>query len=354
MRKKRFIAYLLCVAMLMFCVACGKKDTPATETPTEAAQPGNQQQDPGNQPPADTGTPAPADPIDDALKNDAPEHYDFAVEVSINPDFLLFVTGQEVVGYKALNEDAKKIEDRCVIIGRPIDGAVDDIVRFSEQDGYLKDGGTVNMTIVSANCPKAQADEAIQRAEETIQRVTEDIGIQVAAEVHVEQNIEFAPEPDNPPGPDPNDPNQPGPDPNDPNGQPGPDPNDPNGQPEPDPNDPNNPDPNDPGNETHEPRKPDEGCSVCQGTGVCERCDGTGVVECIRCGGTGQLERTCWKCNGTKVDENGNTCAECGGVGSHGTDTCEDCHGAGQCECEQCHGTKQCPACGGTGKKPDD
>ena len=32
MRKKRFIAYLLCVAMLMFCVACGKKDAPATET----------------------------------------------------------------------------------------------------------------------------------------------------------------------------------------------------------------------------------------------------------------------------------------------------------------------------------
>jgi hypothetical protein len=338
MRKKRFIAYLLCVAMLMFCVACGKKDTPATESPTETAQPGNQQQDPGNQPPADTGTPVPADPIDDALKNDAPEHYDFAVEVSINPDFLLFVTGQEVVGYKALNEDAKKIEDRCVIIGRPIDGAVDDIVRFSEQDGYLKDGGTVNMTIVSANCPKAQADEAIQRAEETIQRVTEDIGIQVAAEVHVEQNIEFAPEPDNPPGPDPNDPNgqpgpdpndpngQPGPDPNDPNGQPGPDPNDPNGQPEPDPNDPNNPDPNDPGNETHEPRKPDEGCSVCWGTGVCERCDGTGLVDCMRCNGTGK----------------------------EGNGVCPDCNGAGRCECEQCHGTKKCPACGGTGKKPDD
>ena len=322
MRKKRFITYLLCVAMLMFCVACGKKDTPATETPTETAQPGNQQQDPGNQPPADTGTPAPADPIEDALKNDAPEHYDFAVEVSINPDFLLFVTGQEVVGYKALNEDAKKIEDRCVIIGRPIDGAVDDIVRFSEQDGYLKDGGTVEMTIVSANCPKAQADEAIQRAEETIQRVTEDIGIQVAAEVHVEQNIEFAPEPDNPPGPDPNDPNQPGPDPNDPNGQPGPDPNDPNNPPPPGPDDPNDPNGNEPGGE---PRKPDEGCSVCWGTGDCERCDATGVVDCLRCNGTGK----------------------------EGNGVCPDCNGAGRCECEQCHGTKKCPACGGTGKKPD-
>ena len=321
MRKKRFITYLLCVAMLMFCVACGKKDTPATDTPTEPAQPGNQQQDPGNQPPADTGTPAPADPIDDALKNDAPEHYDFAVEVSINPDFLLFVTGQEVVGYKALNEDAKKIEDRCVIIGRPIDGAVDDIVRFSEQDGYLKDGGTVNMTIVSANCPKAQADEAIQRAEETIQRVTEDIGIQVAAEVHVEQNIEFAPEPDNPPGPDPNDPNNP--DPSDPNGQPGPDPNDPNNPPPPGPDDPNDPNGNEPGGE---PRKPDEGCSVCWGTGDCERCDATGVVDCMRCNGTGK----------------------------EGNGVCPDCNGAGRCECEQCHGTKKCPACGGTGKKPDD
>ena len=303
MRKKRFITYLLCVAMLMFCVACGKKSTPATETPTESAQPGNQQQDPGNQPPADTGTPAPpADPIDDALKNDAPEHYDFAVEVSINPDFLLFVTGQEVIAYKALNEDAQKLEDRCAIVGRPVDGAVEDIVRFSEQDGYLKDGGTVEMTIVNANCSKAQTDEVIQRAEETIQRVTDEVGIQVISEVHIEENVEFDPEPNNPPGPAPNDPNNPNP------------------------NDPNGPDPNDPDAGNHEPRKQDEGCSVCWGTGVCERCDGTGVVECMRCGGTGNTAE---------------------GV-------CPDCNGAGRCECEQCHGTKQCPACGGTGKKPDD
>ena len=104
--------------------------------------------------------------------------------------------------------------------------------------------------------------------------------------------MQFEPEPE-----DPEDPNQPGPD--DPN-QPGPD------------------DPDEPGGE---PRKK-EGCSVCWGTGVCERCDGTGEVECLRC---------------------------------HGEDKdCDDCHGTGKSVCEQCHGTKKCPACGGTGEKPDD
>ena len=310
MRMKRYIAYLLCVAMLMFCVACGKKDTPATETPTEPANQTTTAPTGGTE---TTPDPTPElGPVEAALKNDAPEHYDFAVEVSINPDFLLFVAGQEVIAYKALNDDAKKIEDRCAIVGRGIDGAVDDIVRFSEQDGYLKDGGKVEMTVVSANCSKSQTDEVIQRAEESIQRVTEDIGIQVVAEVHVEENIVFEPEPDNPPGPDPNDPNN----------QPGPDPNDPNNPPPPGPDDPNDPNGNEPGGE---PRRPDEGCSVCWGTGDCERCDATGVVDCMRCNGTGK----------------------------EGNGVCPDCNGAGRCECEQCHGTKQCPACGGTGKKPD-
>lgn len=295
-RMKKLFTYLICLAMILSLAGCGKKDEPKADAPTEQATPDN----PGGttetpDQPADNNPAEPGDVIEDALKK-APEHYDFAVEVSINPAFLLFVSGNEVIGYQALNDDAKQIEDRCALVGRGIEGAVEDIVRASHQDGFLKDGGAVNLTIVSANCKKTEADEVLDRAFHTVERTAQECNVSVKPEIHIETEVVFAPEPQ--PG-EPGDPNEPG-----------------------NPNEPG--DPNDP-NEYHEPRKDNEGCSVCCGTGVCERCDGTGVVDCMRCNGTGKSPEG----------------------------TCPDCNGAGRCECEQCHGTKQCPACGGTGKKPD-
>lgn len=297
MNRRRFLILLLCMTTVLAFAACGKKDSgkDTTPTPTETVV---------TETPTEKPTEPAESPVQQALK-DAPENFDFAVEVSINPDFLLYVKGHEVVAYKALNEDAKKIEDRCAIVGRGIDGAVEDIVRSSKDEGYLKEGATVNMTVVRANCAKSQAEEALKVADETIQRTSQECGVQVQAEVHVENDVAFAPEPDNP--------------------EPGP----------------------------NEPRK-DEGCSVCQGTGDCERCDATGVVECMSCHGSGKILKLCWKCKGTAKDENGNSCKECNGTGNHGEETCQDCNGTGQAECEQCHGSKKCPACGGTGKKPED
>ena len=324
-RKYGLLAWLICFVMVLSLAGCGKKDEPKTDTPTEQAKNDNPNDKPTESAP-DNPTETPAGTIEDALKK-APEHYDFAVEVSINPAFLLFVSGNEVIGYQALNDDAKQIEGRCAIVGRGIEGAVEDIVKASHQDGFLKDGGEVDLTVVSANCAKSDADEVLDRAFHTVERVAQECNVSVKPEIHVENDVVFATDPD---------PNRPGPDDPDPNG--------------PDPNDPNNQDPPEPG--TSEPRK-DEGCSVCQGTGACERCDATGVVECMSCNGSGQTVKDCWKCKGSGKDESGNTCAECGGVGNHGTETCRECNGAGQTECEQCHGTKKCPACGGTGKKPD-
>ncbi|MBQ6105120.1 MAG: hypothetical protein IJL03_04120 [Lachnospiraceae bacterium] len=221
MNRRRFLILLLCMTTVLAFAACGKKDSgkDTTPTPTETVV---------TETPTEKPTEPAESPVQQALK-DAPENCDFAVEVSINPDFLLYVKGHEVVAYKALNEDAKKIEDRCAIVGRGIDGAVEDIVRSSKDEGYLKEGATVNMTVVRANCAKSQAEEALKVADETIQCTSQECGVQVQAEVHVENDVAFAPEPDNP--------------------EPGP----------------------------NEPRK-DEGCSVCQGTGDCERCDATGVA----------------------------------------------------------------------------
>lgn len=335
MRMRRFLMLLLCTAIVFAFAGCGKKDSGKEGNSSEPAQNGQ----PTEAQPSNPGT------QDDPGQTPSVE-YDYTVRVSINPEFLLYMKGTDVVAYEALNEDAKKIEDRCAIVGRGLDGALDDIVRFSYQDGFLKDGGDVKVTVVETKRSESEVKEVLKRAEETVQNTAKSCDITVSKQVTVANDIIYAPEPE--PGNDPGDPNAPGPEPNDPNdpNQPGPDPNDPNqhiGE-----RDPNEVEPG-----PNEPRK-DEGCSVCQGTGDCERCDATGVVECMSCHGSGKVLKLCWKCKGTAKDENGNPCAECDGTGNHGEDTCQECNGKGQAQCEQCFGSKKCPACGGTGKKPDD
>ncbi len=305
--KKKLYLIILGVLLVFVLAACGKdSDTakepeqkPATETP--AAEP-TKTEEPGEPGPGEPGEPnEPAKPDEQGSKE--PEVYDFAIRVDINPSFLLYVAGNDVIAYEALNEDAKKIEEQCVIANRGIDGALDDIVRFSHQEGYLKDGGEVNVTIVNAKAPESAAEEVMKKAENAIRDTATRNNFTAEPKVEVNESVVFA-EPDpNEPGPDPN---EPGPDPN----EPGPDPNEP------------GPDPNEPGGE---PRKK-EGCSVCWGTGDCERCDATGYVDCMRCNGTGK---------------------DSGGK-------CPDCDGTGKAVCEQCHGTLKCPACNGTGEKPDD
>ena len=52
------------------------------------------------------------------MLSDVPDTYDYALRVSINPEFILYLVGSEVVAYGALNEDAKKVDERAAIEDR--------------------------------------------------------------------------------------------------------------------------------------------------------------------------------------------------------------------------------------------
>ncbi len=107
-----------------------------------------------------------------------------------------------------------------------------------------------------------------------------------------------------------------------------------------------------------------ETCHLCEGSGICEECEGDRKVECEDCGGTGKSR--CSHCGGSGFE----SCPNCRGSGNVRTRyfvNCGSCHGsgiqsfgidAGQVSCPYCHGTGQeerfdddrCPTCGGDGR----
>lgn len=327
MKRNYWYILIICILVAAFFAGCGKdsKTTDDAKEPTKVEEPANQTPDTPTPDEPGTGEPGQDHPdviapgpqpqavtMEQALDS-APENYDCAVRVSINPDFLLYVENGSVIGHAPLNEDAAKLEDRVALDGRRLEDALNDIVRFSHQDGYLKDGGDVKVTIVAAKTTRQDAEEILHKAEAAITESAQQSGVTANPVVQVETTVQFEPDTGEDPG-------QPGGDP----GQPGEDPNEPGG----------------------EPRK-EEGCSVCWGTGDCERCEATGKVECMECD-HGYVH--CSMCGGS----GGNAelpCTKCGGTGK---EMHEACGGTGMTDCEQCHGTKKCPACGGTGKKPED
>ena len=75
-------------------------------------------------------------------------------------------------------------------------------------------------------------------------------------------------------------------------------------------------------------------CTICNATGNCWRCLGSGKY-CESCEGSGNCE----ECNGSLI------CAYCNGDSSH---TCDKCNGTAKCP--YCGGTDKCSTCGGLGK----
>lgn len=89
-------------------------------------------------------------------------------------------------------------------------------------------------------------------------------------------------------------------------------------------------------------------CTKCEGTGMCQSCNGYGYFICGSCEGDGV--ETCPSCGGVAhfEDEEGNLmqCYDCGG---EGTVPCRDCEGTGTLYCEECDGTGRCNMCDGNG-----
>lgn len=334
---KNATAFLLCLILCLSVMGCGK-----TEEGHNAPADTQKSDETTRKIPSDTEK---KEPVEEILSR-APEHYDYAVLVSINPEFVLYMSGREVFAYEALNEDAAKVAERCAIIGRGIDGVMDDIVKFSYEEGFLKDGGDVNVTLVGTQKTAEESDNILQEAKETASATASRCGIAINSIVLIDDSVEFASPQDDQPEPGDEHPQNPWDDP----GRPGDD----------HPEDPQNPgddhpqDPMGPGedtNEHHEPRK-EEGCPVCRGTGICDRCDGSGIMDCGQCRATGY--EICTKCMGAGhagTDENGPvTCDKCAGTGLA---LCNLCAGTKVENCNGCAGSGKCSACGGTGKKSD-
>lgn len=382
-RLRSLITYLVAFAMLFSLCACGKSTDKESETSDTAIT--------ENLPESNLPDPEKVDslPENSEILKEAPEVYTNAVLISINPSFMLYTNERnEVFTFKPMNEDAESLMDTVMIEGRTIQDGISDIVNACVDRGYLKDNGVVNVTIISSNGDAEDAERMIDDIEHRVSDIAKERDINISTAPKIDESVEFTePRPDpNDPG-NPGDPGQPG-DPGDP-GQPG-DPGDP-GQPGPDPNGPADPDPNkDPGsgnnNGGNGGGKKVEGCPVCQGSGVCDRCNRTGKVECAVCHGSGTLpchlgcdhgyqdcpcdNGNCHKCGGSGKNDLGEPCDACDGTGNHrecggsgkvacnncngtGVEPCNECQGTGLEECQGCHGTLKCSACDGTGINPN-
>ena len=110
-------------------------------------------------------------------------------------------------------------------------------------------------------------------------------------------------------------------------------------------------------------------CTNCDGNGDCTDCDGgwvtcgycygDGHVSCSDCNGSGNyIDEFCRDCGGSGFYYN-KTCRTCGGsgrfikkcrrCGGNGRIECDNCDGDGGWNCEECHGTGKCSHCHGKG-----
>lgn len=292
-----------------------------------------------------------AESLEDILAR-APEEYDLALTVKINPQFILYLLSYEVIAYEALNEEAAIIEPRCVLTDRLLKDVLNDIIRFSYEESFLQDGGDVSVTIVRAYTNEEEARELIEEAESAIRAIAASLGITVNAVIEIESSVAFTPSEESSSAQGEgsaqgSDSSQQG------------DSSEQTESSEQTAAENSEYSENYAGESSNEEgsrseeRDPYEWCPVCGGTGYCDRCHGLGTVYCDECGGTGYV--TCSKCWGlgyAGYESYGpKVCDQCGG---YGIVIHENCAGTGEKNCPGCYGLGTCSVCHGSGYNPND
>lgn len=331
--RKIKIAALLAGFSLLLMTGCGNKaqDAAGTETRTEPTAVTAEQ--------ATTETSQPDPEVLD---------YAYRLHISINPEFKVYLNdAAKVLAVDCLNRDAENLFSETDLTGMELEKAMTVIVQQAVTKDYLTDGK--NITIDIEKSPDSeQADSAEQAIAAAVTAELKEQGVD--AEVQLQDAgtpilIEGADAESSSVAPG---------------------------------NDGEMPETGEnntvvEGGDTESRETTGTGqktkCTACDGTGICQECQG-GTAPCKRCGGSlweacgtcgGSGRQTCPGCGGSGTDAtDGANCRHCGGSGSitcgqcngSGGKACSICHGKGVIsdDCILCHGDKKCTVCGGSGE----
>ena len=315
------IAALLAGVSLVLMTGCGNKaqEAAGVETRTEITEAAATEQATAESMQTETADPETPD-------------YAYCLHITINPEFRLYLDEQsKVLAVDCMNQDAEDLFSETDLTGTDLEEAMPVIIQQAVAKDYLTDGKNITIDVEKSQDPE-QADRverviaAAVTAELKEQSVDatlqlQDAGTPVETSSVSDKNNSTAPE----------------------NGNIG------NGE------------------ATSVSQKTK--CTACDGTGICQECQG-GTAPCKRCGGTlweacgtcgGSGRQTCPGCGGSGVDatdgtacrhcggSGGSTCQQCGGTGGK---SCSICNGKGVIsdDCILCHGDKKCTVCGGSGE----
>lgn len=133
-----FLAILLCLALS----ACGGKKH--TVDPTNPNHSGEKQPQQNTAPGTDPGT-APGPVISTDLSTAA------VIHIVINPEFKIHVDGTGMVSYvECLNDDANAVIAKVDISGKPFRDVLVSIIDETAKQGFLKDGGQIEVSVLVA------------------------------------------------------------------------------------------------------------------------------------------------------------------------------------------------------------
>lgn len=297
------IAALLAGVSLVLMTGCGNKaqEAAGVETQTEITAAAATKQ-------------ATAESMQTETADQETPDYAYCLHITINPEFRLYLDEQsKVLAVDCMNQDAEDLFSETDLTGTDLEEAMPVIIQQAVAKDYLTDGKNITIDVEKSQDPE-QADRverviaAAVTAELKEQNVDatlqlQDAGTPVETSSVSDKNNSTVPE----------------------NGNIG------NGE------------------ATSVSQKTK--CTACDGTGICQECQG-GTAPCKRCGGT--LWETCGTCGGSGRQ----TCPGCGGSGVDATDgsACRHCGGSGGSTCQQCGGTggKSCSICNGKGVISDD
>lgn len=120
----------------------------------------------------------------------APQNYAYIINLSINPEFDLYLDNEDdVIAINALNNDAKSFINDINLSDKDHDDVIESIVKLAAAKGFIKENGhVVSVSLKDIKNAQINTNEILKDAAEAIDDAAKDLKLNIKAKTSITQS----------------------------------------------------------------------------------------------------------------------------------------------------------------------
>ena len=154
---KKILSIMMVLSLMMVLSSCGKGNSPSPNPDSESK----------------------------TEEFTVPKEYSSVLMVTINPQFRLYLDGNEnVLAVEAVNEDAKSIANSIALEDKKVEAVIESIITESNKNGFVKADATVSFELVESKLEEQAKTDILSKIKKTADDTADKLKIEINVSIN--------------------------------------------------------------------------------------------------------------------------------------------------------------------------